>query len=190
MVVLLRLLLTQRHELDRSLFPSRCSPPLPQVPGLYQALQLMADLQAVSRRPTPLWGGDMEAALRTLGGTLRTRYGRPRQEAEAAAAGGAGGDVPAAADSSSAAHGGRAADGTAEAAPRDSATEADAAIGNAAAIAAADAAEEAKKLGRPAEEQAPLLAARRAAQLQPACLKLVKDLLHARRGGGGAGKHD
>ncbi|PSC75105.1 hypothetical protein C2E20_1718 [Micractinium conductrix] len=125
--------------------------PADKVPGLYQALQLMADLQAVSRRPTPLWGGDMEAALRTLGGTLRTRYGRPRQEAEAAAAGGA---------------------------------------GNAAAIAAADAAEEAKKLGRPAEEQAPLLAARRAAQLQPACLKLVKDLLHARRGGGGAGKHD
>jgi hypothetical protein len=51
---------------------------------------------------------------------------------------------------------------------------------------------DAKKLAAVAAgEQAGVLAVRRARQLQPACLKLVKDLLQAGQQGGGApGKHD
>ena len=131
-----------------------------QVPAIFQALQLMADMQAVARRP--LWDGEVTAALRRLGDTLRQQYSKPRDEA---AAGGA-------AESS-----GRAAAGMAESG------DGEAGEGGAAHADEADAA----KLALGAEEQAVVLAARRAQQLQPACLKLVKDLLQR---GGGSGKHD
>ncbi|KAL4430925.1 hypothetical protein ABPG75_006181 [Micractinium tetrahymenae] len=138
--------------------------PADKVPGVLQALQLMADLQAVSRRPAPLWGADVEGALRTLADTLRQHYSRQRQEEQAAAAGEAG--------SSAAAVAAGGLEGWAAEAGEQQRH---------------DEAEEARKLGRPAGEQAAVLAARRAARLQPTCLKLIKDLLQRRAGGG---KHD
>ncbi|PRW58348.1 hypothetical protein C2E21_2994 [Chlorella sorokiniana] len=135
--------------------------PADKVPALFQALQLMADVQAVARRP--LWDGEVAAALRRLGDTLRQQYSKPRDEAEAAGA--ASGSGKAAAGAAGSEKGLAGEQGEAE---RD--VQADAA-----------------KLALGAEEQASLLAARRAQQLQPACLKLVKDLLQH---GGGSGKHD
>lgn len=131
---------------------------------MLQALQLMADMQAVSRRPAPLWGADVEAALRTLADTLRHHYSRQRLEEHTTAAnkeaGGSGEEGAAETAEGAAAH-----------ALEERQLEE----------------EEARKLGRPAGEQAAVLAARQAARLQPSCLKLVKDLLQRRAGGG---KHD
>lgn len=127
---------------------------------MLQALQLMADMQAVSRRPAPLWGVDVEAALRTLADTLRHHYSRQRLEEQTTAAGGSGEKGAAETAEGAAAH-----------ASEERQLEE----------------EEARKLGRPAGEQAAVLAARQAARLQPSCLKLVKDLLQRRAGGG---KHD
>ena len=120
----------------------------------------MADAQAVARRP--LWGGEVAAALRDLAATLRQQYGKPQQEAEEAAA----------------AAGGSSTQGEPAAEPPSS--------GNAAREAAAHDRADAAKLAVGAEAAAARLAARRAQQLQPTCLKLVKDLLQQ----GGAGKHD
>lgn len=135
---------------------------------MLQALQLMADMQAVSRRPSPLWGADVEAALRTLADTLRQHYSRQRLEDQAAAA-------AAAAEQA----------GSSGAAPV--LQEVGAAAAEGAEQQQHEDEEEAQKLGRPAEEQAAVLAARHAARLQPTCLKLIKDLLQRRAGGG---KHD
>jgi hypothetical protein len=128
-------------------------PPSPahQVPAVFQALQLMADMQAVSRRPQPLWDAAVDAALRRLAATLRERYSKPRQEGEAEQAAAAG-------------------------------------SWSSSSQSEADDAADARKLAVDPQEQAELLAMRRAQQLQPSCLKLVKDLLHRHSGGGG--KHD
>ena len=133
----------------------------PQVPAIFQALQLMADLQAVARRP--LWDAEVAAALRQLGDTLRQQYSKPRDEPDAAGAGECSGQAAA----------GAAQDAHAEA--------------EQGAAKSVDERADAAKLAVGAEEQAVRLAARRAQQLQPACLKLVKDLLQR---GGGSGKHD
>lgn len=138
-----------------SLLRPTSNPTTYQVPVVYTALQLMADVQAVARRP--LWGGDVEAALRALSDTLRRKHGRS-SEADAGAAG------------SSAAAGG-------EALSEEKEEEEEADAGDA------------KKLAVGAAEAAAVATARRARQLQPACLKLVKDLLQ-RQGGLGSGKHD
>ncbi len=130
----------------------------------------MADMQAVTRRTTPLWDSDVEAALRTLAVTLRQHYSRQRLEEQAAAATQTGASA--------------ASQETRRAAvqmqqPHQQIKEEEDKEG--------EEEEEARKLGRPAEEQAAVLAARHAARLQPACLKLIKDLLQLR---GGGGKHD
>lgn len=126
------------------------------MPALYQALQLMADVQAAARRP--LWGAGVEAALRCLADELRREHGRA---AAAAAEDGAAGAAGAAGDAA-------AAGGEEEEDP--------------------DAAD-ARKLAVGAGEAAAAAAARRARALQPACLKLCKDLLQRQAGGGGS-KHD
>jgi hypothetical protein len=133
-----------------------------QVPAVYQALQLMADVTAVWRRrpgQAALWGSEVDASLRQLATTLREQYGKP------AALDAADTSVPADAAGSD----GAAVEGDSDSDDGD-----------------------AKKLAAAAAgEQAGVLAARRARQLQPACLKLVKDLLQAGQQGGGApGKHD
>lgn len=127
----------------------------------------MADVQAVARRPLWAEGGEVDAALRALAGTLRQLYGRPRQEDEGAAGSDAAGES-----------GGQA-----------SALDAAAAEGSGAReeLELEVELEDEKKLATSQEDAAAALAARRAAQLQPACLKLVKDLLQRRAG---AGKHD
>lgn len=109
----------------------------------------MADVQAAARRP--LWGADVEAALRALAEQLRRKHGRAAAAAEEGAAAGTG----------------------------------DAAAGEEEDPDAADA----RKLAVGAAEAAAATAARRARALQPACLKLCKDLLQRQSGGGGS-KHD
>ena len=139
---------------------------------MYQALQVMADMQAVSRRPAPLWDAAVDAALRDLAATLRQHYSKPRKEeqaaAAAAAAAGVGGE-----------EGGQPESAGGDSCGDDSGGEAD-----------GDDERDARKLAVGAEEQAELLAERRAQQLQPACLKLIKDLLQRHGGGGSGGKHD
>lgn len=132
---------------------------------MFQALQLMSDAQGVGGRP--LWGADVEAALRRLAATLREHYGRRLSDESAGGSSSSG--------------------GVAEGAPAAAEGAADA-VADAGAAAAADAAD-ARKLAATAEEQAVVLAARRARQLQPQCLKLVKDLLQG-QGGAAGGKHD
>ncbi|KAL4426358.1 hypothetical protein ABPG77_004652 [Micractinium sp. CCAP 211/92] len=148
----------------------RDATPAEKVPGVLQALQLMADMQAVTRRTTPLWDSDVEAALRTLAVTLRQHYSRQRLEEQAAAATQTG--------ASAASQETRRAPVQMQQPHQQDKEEEDK---------EGEEEEEARKLGRPAEEQAAVLAARHAARLQPACLKLIKDLLQLR---GGGGKHD
>eukprot|EP00887_Chlorella_sp_A99_P005442 scaffold1.g5442.t1 len=134
------------------------------VPRLHQALQLMADLQA-GARGRRLWLPEVEGALRALSATLRERYGKPPAGEEEGA--------------------GAASDEAATGRANGSAGPAEAEEAGARAAAAAEAAaEEAerRKLGRSAEEQAETLALRQARQLQPACLRLLKDLLHSKQG--------
>jgi hypothetical protein len=149
---------------DHPLPPLFLSFSLMQVPGVYQALQLMADMQTVSRRPAPLWDEAVFAALRDLAATLRQQYSKPRKEEEEAAAKAAGAAVTALEGGSSSQD----------------------------AVDSGEAEEErdARKLAVGPEEQAELLAERRAQQLQPACLKLIKDMIQRQQGGGGSAKHD
>lgn len=123
---------------------------------MYQALQLMADMQAVSRRPQPLWDAGVDAALRGLSTLLREQYSKPRLEQQTPAA------APAALgdDGTSAKYDDHAGEGLGDA-------------------------QDALKLGVGPQEQAELMAQRRAQQLQPACLKLIKDLVQRQVGGGG-----
>lgn len=106
-----------------------------------------------------LWGGAPEAALHALGETLRQQSRQVTLGAEAGAG------VPQQPGSGDPQQG--------EPQGEESAEEE----------------REAAKLAQSAGQQAALLATRRAAQLQPACHKLVKELLQ-RGGGAAAGKHD
>jgi hypothetical protein len=127
----------------------------------------MADTTAVWRQPAPLWDGQVESALHQLAATLRQQYSKPRQEAAKESDGGE--TVLQAATEQDRPH------GTAKG---------DASL-------AGDDAHDACKLALPPEQQAALLAQRRAQQLQPACLRLVKDLLQRPGAGGTSGsKHD
>ncbi len=124
----------------------------------------MADLQTVARRAQPLWGASLDSALRQLADTLRQQYGKPAEPD-----GSGGGDGAAAGVGAQAAEQEAEGDGDEE---ESEGEEED---------------HDHKKLAVGAEEQAELLAGRRARQLQPACLKLIKDLLQRQAGGG---KHD
>lgn len=122
------------------------------VPRLHAALRLMADLHAAApgRR---LWTPAVDAALRQLSMVLREHYGKP-DEAAAEAAGAA----------AAAANGVREQRGEGEGSGSSSSDD-------------EHDERDRQKLGRSAEEQAAVLATRQAQQLQPLCLRLIKELL-------------
>ena len=147
------------------------------VPRLHQALRLMADLHTAARGRR-LWTPGVDAALRQLAGTLRERYAKPTHGAAEGGEASVGGGGAAAAAGMGGVEG-----MTLSAAVAREATPAEAWEQESTGAEAELEAEEARKLGRPAEEQAALLALRRAQQLQPACLRLLKELLQKQGGG-------
>lgn len=152
--------------------------PLAQVEHVLGLLQVMAAAHQVSR-PRYLWPADVEAALRQLSAAIRehsrqavagAEQQQQQQRQVAAEAGGGSGpsEAPAAAPTG-------VGDGNDE-------------EGEGCALAAAAAEQEEQlKLARTAGQQAAALAARRAQQLQPVALKLLKDLLQKHSV---SGKHD
>jgi hypothetical protein len=156
-------------------------------------LQLMAAMQQVSRPHYP-WPPAAEAALRQLASVLKEGGRQARLEAEGSCVEDQQGQQQARegrADAKSEA--GIEAEGEGGLLLRQRDQGAAAEAGPLAAREAAEgqteegAVDEGEKLRAPAGQQARLLAARRAAQLQPACLKLLKDLLQKQ---GAAGKRD
>lgn len=156
------------EQLERLLLQGAASPQ--GVPALHQALQLMSDLHTAARGRR-LWLPGVDSALRQLSALLRERYGKA---AEAGRGGGSSGGSSG--DAGLAGSEGQAVNQAAGSSAPEADDHEEQGDG-----------EDERKLSRSVEEQAELLAQRRAQQLQPACLRLIKDLLQKQ---GGAGKSD